>query len=152
MDTSSLKSSRFSGPILLSDSGREKDGGNTSGQEQDRSSRAAFDLAEQNGLVVVRPLPNQIQIDIDTDADYRVYAQNYGVVNRIRPIQAQVIAPSRNKIEGRHITLTFSDNLTPIERIAFQAVLGSDRSREALSLERVYNGDPTPTLFLEKKA
>jgi hypothetical protein len=123
-----------------------------SGQEVDRSSQAAFKFAEENDLVVVLPLPNQIQIDIDTDADYVVYAFNYSTIDRIRPITGQSITPSRTKIEGRHITLTFAESLTPIERIAFQAILGSDRTREALSLERVYNNDPTPTLFLEKKA
>ena len=118
----------------------------------DRSSKVAYDMAEANGLLVVVPLPNQIQIDIDSDADYAVYTSNYPTVARIRTITAQSCQPSRNKIEGKHITLTFEETLTPIERIAFQAILGSDRIREALSLERIYNNDPTPTLFLEKKA
>ena len=37
-----------------------------------------------------------------------------------------------------------------VERIALQAVLGSDRMREFLSLYRHLNGDTDPTLFFEK--
>jgi hypothetical protein len=51
---------------------------------------------------------------------------------------------------NQHFTVTLKRNITPIERIALQAVLGSDPRREAHSLRRWLAGEKNPTLFFEK--
>jgi hypothetical protein len=42
-------------------------------------------------------------------------------------------------------------DLTPIERVTLQTILGSDPKREFLSFNRIENGDEHPTLFFERK-
>lgn len=68
-------------------------------------------------------------------------------------IQVVSNKPSRSGAPGkRHITLALNRKLTSVERILFQALLGSDRKRELLSYIRVLNSDPEPTLFFERKS
>lgn len=118
----------------------------------DHSSQFSLDFARKEGLRVVVPTATQIQIDIDNDADYARYTQAYDMLRDLR-IYAKLNAserPSRNGGEGRHITIDLGDDVTPIERIALQAIMGSDFKRELFSLSRVKDGEAIPTLFYEK--
>lgn len=101
---------------------------------------------------------NELQIDIDSNAALNLFRAHWHIFNSRmaayrKPITSlTTIEPSPSGKRGHwHITITFQRALDPTTRIALQAVLGSDRMRELLSLCRLLNGSPIPTLFFEVK-
>lgn len=116
------------------------------------TSERAIKQAEQEGLSVVFPKDNELQIDIDDAASYAVLEALLEIVDRHWGIINVVKKPSKSGKPGkRHITVCLSEPVEPGERITLQACLGSDRKRELLSLVQLLAGDPHPTLFLENK-
>lgn len=114
------------------------------------SARALREAAD-DGLDVVFPEANQLQIDIDDDRAFDIYNEMRPVINRYYGVAFESITPSRSGLPKRHITLTTYRDLNTFERIALQACLGSDRVREILGVVQAMLGDAHPTLFLEKK-
>lgn len=115
------------------------------------SSKYAYERAERENLAIVLPKPNELLVDIDNED-----AEN--VFNTLLPLVAEYIGlisvernPSKSGHPRYHLTVTLGRDVTPLERIALQAILGSDRKRELLSFIEMTNGDQTPTLFLELK-
>ena len=107
--------------------------------------------AEAQGFVAVRPGLNQLQLDIDDDAAYQTYVRNSGILRKYWLVKDVQERPSKSGQSGhRHITITLGRNVSDVERIALQAVLGSDLKREQFSLVRILEKDPLPTLFFEK--
>lgn len=117
---------------------------------QDHSSQFSIDFARREGLRIVLPKFNEVQVDIDTDAAYAQYEAAYSLLTSSYDVIGSSERPSRNGGEGRHITVRFGHALTQMERIALQAVMGSDFRREIFSLERLKGGEAIPTLFYEK--
>lgn len=112
----------------------------------------AFQEAKDQNCKVVLPSEYDLQIDIDSEADFKVYTKHKEIFLKHYGIVQETVAPSKSGQPGKqHITLTLKSPVTPLERIALQACLGSDRKRELLSLSRIKINDPHPTLFLEKK-
>lgn len=119
-------------------------------------SKHAEDSAVEFGMVVVYPAPNQLQIDIDSDAAYRVFKANIAKLKLHWPfiggIQSIDEHPSKSGLPCRHITVNLKDALqSNLERIVIQLCLGSDPLREMLSYLRVLKRDEHPTLFMERK-
>ena len=115
------------------------------------NSKRAEDLAVKENLTVVYPGDDEVLIDIDNEHSFQVYMKHMQVISKHLGILSENVQPSRNKKEGRHVTLRMKSPVTELERIAIQACLGSDRMRETLGFIQYKNGDPHPTLFLEKK-
>lgn len=116
------------------------------------SSRDAFVFAEGEGVDVRYPMANELFIDIDDAYGKAQFRENWLLLSGMfEGTLSAKFTPSRRKPEGEHIVVTLPRNVTPIERIAMQAALGSDPRREAHSLRRYFNGDPLPTLFFEKR-
>lgn len=117
----------------------------------DHTSQFSLDYARENNLKIVLPRPRQIQIDIDNDADYAQFTQAWDMLRDMN-LGAKGFSerPSRNGGEGRHITCDFYVDITPLERIVLQAILGSDWRRELFSFARLKEGEVIPTLFYEK--
>ena len=109
--------------------------------------------AKQLGLDIVLPYPNQLQLDIDSEADYETFTKNLAKFRlHVGSVTIYEDLPSKSGEPGkRHITLRFERDLNPLDRILYQLFLGSDRTRELLSYIRYINNDPNPTLFFEKK-
>lgn len=108
--------------------------------------------AAERGLVVTKPAVNELFIDIDNEESYAVFNANIGRVAACLPCEAEEWDSPSGRPGHRHILVTFAPSvvLTDIERIALQAVLGSDRVREVLSWQRAFKGVRCPTLFFEK--
>lgn len=106
---------------------------------------------EQNGLKLVIPADNQLQIDIDSEADYQRYqrALKSFKTNHINVIKEIVERPSKSGLPRRHITITMWSTYIPRERIFYQALLGSDLIREINNLRRLNNNDIFPIAFFE---
>src|SRR5689334_6803495 len=107
-------------------------------------------FAKAKGLVMVYPTDHELQIDIESQADYEVFKKHFAVLlEQSWKIDIQD-APSRNKPEGRHITLrVLNKKFTQLERLLLQAVLGSDRMRELLCYFDKENGNGDTTFFFE---
>lgn len=113
--------------------------------------------ANKKGLVIVIPEENQLFIDIDSAEDAAIFDRHINILGPEGILGESLIvsferAPSPSGKEGReHITVTLARPVeSAVERIALQAVLGSDRLHEALSLTRALCGAEHPTVFFEK--
>lgn len=102
--------------------------------------------------IVVYPQPNQLQVDIDSDAHWDTFnAQIRILLQRVKVGKIEMV-PSVNTGHW-HVTITldeleFREDLLAV-RLLLQACLGSDLKRELLSWFRIETGDPNPTLFIE---
>lgn len=115
-----------------------------------------IDAAAAVGCVVVEPTAHQLQIDIDSAEDLAHFQAGIVRIAAKWPCSWEV-TPSKSHnpdagVTRLHITVTFQcHTFTAYERIAFQAVLGSDRMRELNSIMDILHGDPWPTIFFEPK-
>lgn len=109
------------------------------------------EYAKVKGLRVVRPNADQLFIDVDSAKDLEAFEVYFPVLRERYPDAYAIITPSRNKAEGKHITVTVPGRVfSSVERCAFQAILGSDKMREILSMFEILDGDVDPTIFFEK--
>jgi hypothetical protein len=106
---------------------------------------------ENDNLKLVIPADNQLQIDIDSEADYQRYlrALKSFQSNHIDVIKKIVEKPSKSGLPRRHITITTWSTNTPRDRVFYQALLGSDLVREINNLRRINNNDIFPIAFFE---
>jgi hypothetical protein len=117
------------------------------------NSQRAINQAQMEGLEVVYPQPNELQIDIDNEHSFILFQNQLQIVQKFVGFCRVIEKPSKSGIMGKcHVTLVFDRTFTDLERIGLQAMLGSDRVRELLSYVQLQNGDEHPTLFLEKTA
>ncbi len=125
-----------------------------------RASKAEVGVSEHNvakelaakskELVIVAPTERQLFIDIDDESSARVFRAHIVLLNSFRPC-SWVEAPSPSGKPWRlHITVNLESPITNLERLALQAMLGSDRLHELLSMRSHLAGDPPPTVFFEK--
>lgn len=111
---------------------------------------SAEDAAAEKGLIVVRPGPNQLQIDLDTEAAYIEFKRRLDYFRFDKGFTKQV-NPSASGLPHRHVTLTFRDRtFEPWERIALQAALGDDPIRVYLNAKRYDNHQEDPSRLFEK--
>ena len=105
---------------------------------------------------VVRPEPNQLQLDIDNDEAYEIYKKRiyeYSIHSGL--IFDTEIHTSKSGFPNRHITLTvYHHDHTPYnfkewERLALQFALGSDPVRETLNSWRLLTGNKNPSRLFE---
>src|SRR5262245_25411511 len=103
-----------------------------------------------DGLVPVLPMDDELFLDIDDEADLQVVKANLAVLesNGFAIVETKR-TESKSGNGHQHVYLKAPRDLNSLERIAFQACLGSDRKREALSLLRHMDGKYAPTVFFE---
>lgn len=108
------------------------------------------------GNVVSIPEEDELQIDIDTEEQYVRFCALYEIFEREMKCSVhggginRHETPSRSGLPNRHIRIHLPFNVGPAERIAWQAALGSDPTRELLSLFRVLRGESDPTMLIEQ--
>lgn len=113
--------------------------------------------AEKLGRRVVLPAADELFVDIDTEAALERYenARRILIEHALVFIDetghiVETMAPSPSGKEHRyHVTLKMVRALSHVERIAFQAAIGSDIVRELLSLIQLEKGEPHPVVFFE---
>jgi hypothetical protein len=99
----------------------------------ERINKDPDEYAKENGLRVVYPTAHTLLIDIDSDADLKVFKENLVVLQEHFEVKWSW-SPSRRKAEGKHIIVKIEEEeFTFLERLGLQAMLGSDRKRELLS-------------------
>jgi len=115
------------------------------------NSQRAYTEAAAKGLEVVLPASNELQIDIDNEHSYLLFQKQIQIVQAFIGVVDIREAPSKSGQKWKmHITVELDVDVTTLERLALQAMLGSDRVRELLGYVQFKNDDPYPTLFIEK--
>lgn len=116
-----------------------------------------YAVAAREGLRVDLPGPYELFIDIDSQEDREHYDAMRAILiqNGIEIVSERETPSSKSAERHSHIRLVLNspEPLTPIERIALQACLGSDRKRELLSWLRIrLKLDRPPTVFFERES
>lgn len=109
--------------------------------------------ADERGMEIRYPKANELFVDIDSARDFARFKTMVEMLGRIEPVKGWTDTPSASGGQHRHITVTLGRTVSDFERIALQAMLGSDLKRELLSFEQLKTGvNPHPTVFFEPKA
>jgi hypothetical protein len=107
--------------------------------------------AMANNLEVRFPKLNELFLDIDSATHLDTFFRNFDLAKAVFGLDiTYTSSPSRRKPDGSHIVVTLSRDITNIERLLWQAILGSDLRREAHSYRNMQRGEERPTLFFEK--
>lgn len=106
--------------------------------------------AKAKGLHAVLPNDDELFLDIDDRDDFKVMKDILHVLEH-NGFHAVEEKRTRSKSGNWHVYLRFQQPLEPMERIALQACMGSDRKREVLSILRCFTGNTAPTVFFEKE-
>jgi hypothetical protein len=112
-----------------------------------------YEVAKAKGLKVVLPYANQLFIDIDDEDRLNAVDTTLGWLadNGVSVLDVKR-TPSR-KPGHYHVVVELDREVTEGERIALQAIMGSDPKRELLSLLRIwFKTDRPPTVFFEEAA
>lgn len=103
---------------------------------------------------VEEPLPNELQIDIDSEGDMDHVHRGLKILNQ-HGISARLGRVTASMSGNKHVRVVFPREVSDVERVALQACLGSDRVREMLSMVRIIKGisvSRPPTVFFEPLA
>ncbi|MGH7239031.1 MAG: hypothetical protein ACREHG_03085, partial [Candidatus Saccharimonadales bacterium] len=117
-----------------------------------RATEAVIEHAESMGLIVVFPQDNEIQIDLDNKAAVKEFRRRLGFFKAIHGKLINRVYYTHSRSGGTHVTIQLTRPVeSKVERIMFQALLGSDAKREMLSLMDLFQAQREPTLFYEKE-
>jgi len=117
-------------------------------------------LAQAEKLdVVIEPADDfTLQLDIDSDEAYDQALMNIELLmslGREHAVMDLLVGESmmvrRSKGGNRHVTLGLRQALSVYERLALQAILGSDPSRELLSMAGIRAGKDQPIVLFRPK-
>jgi hypothetical protein len=111
------------------------------------------ETASEEGLDVILPGDSELFIDIDDDKDLAMMEKGIETL-RHNGCTVEELKRTTSRSGNLHVYLFFElpskAPIDPMTRIALQACLGSDRTREALSVLRiVLETKRPPTLFFE---
>jgi hypothetical protein len=99
--------------------------------------------------------PYTIQLDIDNNADLKLFFQHLGwlscIMNETKQELRGISLERSRSGKHWHAEISLSKPLPVMTRIALAAIMGSDRSRELCNFERVQFKSPYPILFFKKE-
>jgi hypothetical protein len=115
------------------------------------SSQSALDRARKENWRVVVPGAFELQVDIDSEEAFKEFELRFQKASELGFVSGFSSHPSKSGTEGRyHVTVRTPLKVeNAIERIALQALLGSDWLRELRGIDRIRKGEAIPTLFFE---
>lgn len=102
---------------------------------------------------IVEPKPNQLQLDLDGARAVRRYGMLYGILRKqgLAKRWQEKIIPSK-RVNHVHVIVTLPRRINNLERVALQAILGSDITREAFNYCRVKKRNKYPIVLFERDA
>jgi len=112
---------------------------------------AMLALVAKENLDIVYPKDNELFLDLDSDAAHTLFLNQLSMLRNFMYVINVEIRASKSGLPNRHAIVTLNVKVSEAERLALQAALGSDRRCEILRYKLYSEGDPQPTLFLEKK-
>lgn len=108
----------------------------------------AIDHAKNRGLTVIEGSSNHLLIDIDSGAAHDQFDRMIlflGDKLSILSIEWWYSKSGKHK----HYYITLGEHLSAVQRIALQAILGSDPKRELLAIIRSTKGVAEPSLLFQ---
>lgn len=106
--------------------------------------------AEKLGLKVVLPGPRDLFIDIDTRDALNKHVSACATLRKNGfTLEEVAFQPSKSGGDHFHVYMRVDHDLDPIERLALQAMRGSDPVRELLGYLRAQRKTRPPTTFFE---
>jgi len=123
-------------------------------KEMDDEFQWGLRKAKNKGLRIIEPKANELQIDLDGIRAIHTYGLQYWILERgglTKGWKGRMSVSRSNKKTHVHITITMPKNIDHFQRIALQAILGSDLRREAFNICRVTRGNKYPIVFFEKE-
>lgn len=106
--------------------------------------------AARLGLTVVVATDRDIFVDLDANQDQYVLEANLTLLRK-NGFEVDFVKTTRSRSGNKHVYLRAPRVLTDVERIALQAILGSDRKREVFCFLRILAGTERPvSVFFEK--
>lgn len=110
-----------------------------------------INFCRENKLDLIIPNHHTLVIDIDSEKDYKRFQKNLKVLRQEMYFSVEKETTSRSKSEGRHIYIHTSENLDAPKRVMFQALLGSDSTRECHSYILHLRGEQACSFVFEKR-
>ena len=107
-------------------------------------------FAKANGLTIVVPEPNQLQLDIDSPKLPANYAEQLEILGCIRKITS--VRQTTSKSGNIHVYIDLDGPIAPVERVLLQACMGSDQKRELLTFLNMQSPDNKRPQFLYELA
>lgn len=108
----------------------------------------AVERAKELVLETDFPAVNELQLDLDGEEAIQEYEKRRHLFGKVMGVFAELKTPSKSG--NVHVRLFTQYRLSTAERIAYQAILGSDWKRELFSMRRYVDKDEHPTLLFEK--
>lgn len=131
-------------PIAVSDA--------SSGDGIIRTDEQMNEWAEALDCTIRKANDYQLFIDIDTDHQFAIFERQLPILEKHWPTYLNWIAtPSKQGLPHRHVVIRFAKALDLMTRIALQAAMGSDPTRELLSIRRALNKEENVVVFFEKR-
>jgi hypothetical protein len=118
-----------------------------------RPEAETYRIAYAKGYSVKFPEAHELFVDIDDEMGMTIFKRGMTVLQSFNfnaKITRQMPSPS-GEPHHYHIVVALNRDLEPLERLVFQAILGSDPKREILGMEHLRHGEARPTRFFEKK-
>jgi len=110
-----------------------------------------MNLEDGDTRIIVLPKVDELFIDLDSPHSRTVLNKMIDVL-KLNGVGVEIVRDTPSRTKGhRHVVLGLDRAITPLERVAFQACMGSDRHRELLSLLRIIlKMDRPATVFFEE--
>jgi hypothetical protein len=115
--------------------------------ESEEYSATAENAARNMGMLIQRPNPTQLLLDFDNSESYFYFlkkAKELGFTNFYERF-------SKSGYPHRHVIVNTGLHLTDWQRLAYQAVLGSDPVRAFLDVRYMHENGKTDTCLFVKK-
>lgn len=114
------------------------------------SNERAIATAEQMGLEVIEPGPNTITLDFDSPYPPQDFLEKLRFLKQFYPVVTHRFTSSKSG--NLHAYVEMEEPFSDTEKIAVQAIFGSDWKREMLGLVRAKQGNlGTPSLLFERE-
>lgn len=115
-----------------------------------RSESEAEEIASKLGLECFFPLPNELFIDIDGNKGDS-YNTALEEIMKQNGYEIEEYLVTTSKSGNQHFYLRLNQDVKPLIRLVIQACLGSDKTKEFLSLSRLFNGSDGYCALFETK-
>lgn len=112
--------------------------------------QGVIERAVAQGLKVIYPVDDELQIDIDDDASGAHFEEIWPMfANIVGGAYVKSMGFSKSGPPKRHIVVKMPYAVDETERLLLQTILGSDARRELFGYRRVKNGITPVTIFIE---
>lgn len=107
--------------------------------------------AQSVGCICVEASDKELFVDLDSDEQFKKFNEQIGLLKKHFYFLSVDIQPSKSGLPHRHVKIQMAQAYPLLVRIALQACLGSDLTRELLSVRRALDLEDNVVIFFEKE-